>query len=70
MKIEVRADIAANGDIREATRLTVDNLYNETTDMANSNRYTDIDLINMDWAEFDIHTEMFLADSIRKTCQK
>ncbi len=69
-RIEVRADIAARADTRKAARLAVDDWRDETTDMADNDGKAEIDPTNVGLAEFGVQTEMFLADSVRKTCRK
>ncbi len=69
-RIEVRADIAARADAREAARLAVDDWCDETTDMVDSDREAEIDPTNMGLAEFGVQTKTFLADSVRETRRK
>ncbi len=66
-RIEVRADIAARTDTREAARLAVDDWRDETTDMADSDREAEINPTNVGLAEFGVQTKTSLADNVRKT---
>ncbi len=66
-RIEVKVDIAARADAREAARLAVDDWRDETTDIADSDREAEIDPTNVGLAEFGIQTETSLADSVRET---
>ncbi len=69
-RIEVRADIAARIDAREAARLAVDDWRDKTIDMANSNGEAEIDPTNVGLVEFGVQTITSLADSVRKTRHK
>lgn len=66
-RIKIKANIAAHANTSKTAQLTVDNQCNKTTDMANSNEKTEINLINIELAKFSIETKMSLADSICKT---
>lgn len=66
-RIKVRAVIATCIDIRKAAQITVDNWYNKTTDMADSNGEAEIDPTNVELTDFGIHTKMSLANYIHKT---
>ncbi len=46
-KIEVRADIAARADAREAARLAVDDWRDKTTDMVDNDGEAEIDPTNV-----------------------
>lgn len=68
LRIEVRADIVARADAREAAKLAADDWRHETVDIVDdSNDKADVDSANIDLAEFGVHTETSLADSVRKT---
>ncbi len=69
-RIEVRANIASRADAREAAGLAVDNWRDMTTDMIDSNGEAEIDLTNVELADFGVQTKTFLTDSICKTCRK
>lgn len=66
-RIEVRDNIAARADAREAARLAVDDWRDKTTDMADSNGEAEIDSTNVESVEFGVQTKTSLADSVRET---
>ena len=70
MKIEIRTNIAVYADAHKTTQLAVDDWFDKTIDIANSNEEAEIDLTNVKLAEFGVYIEIFLVDSICKTCYK
>ena len=67
-RINVKPNIIAYTDTCKAAQLSANNWYNNTSEIANSNREAEIDLTNIDLVEFGIQTVMFLIHSIRETC--
>lgn len=66
-RIEVKTDIIARADAREAARLAADDWCDETTNMADINDEVDINSANIDLGEFGVLTQTSLADSVRET---
>lgn len=62
--IEVRANIVARPNPREPARLTTDDWYDVTIDMADSNDEADIDSANVDIVKFGAYTKTSLANSV------
>lgn len=68
--MKVRANITACADAYKAARLAVDNQRNKTTNIADSDGEAEIDLTNVELAEFGVYTETSLADNICETRRK
>lgn len=69
-KIEIRANIITCADAYKTAQLAINNWYDMTTNMTDSNGKAEIDLTNVKLAEFDILTKKLLVDSVCKTCYK
>lgn len=68
--MKVKANIAARADAYKTAWFAVNNYCNKITDIANSGKKAEIDLINIKLVKFGIYTKTSLADSICKTCYK
>lgn len=67
-RIEVRADLFAPADIREAVKLLANDWRDNSLNIADGRKdKADVDSTNIDLAEFGIHTEILLANSVKET---
>ncbi len=69
-KIEVKADFTAYADARKAAWLDVKDGRDNLSDMADNDGKAVIDFPNVELVEFDIQTQISLADNVCKTCHK
>lgn len=69
-RIEVKANIIAQADAWEATRLIADDYCNVTINMADNNDEANIDSVNVDLLEFGVQTKNLLAVSVQETCHR
>lgn len=63
-RIEIRADIIAQGNACKTASLAADDWRNLTIDMADSNNEANIDFANMDLVDIEVHIKTLLADSV------
>lgn len=70
-RIKVKADLVAHADACKAAKLAVDDWCDNSPNIANDNEdKANGDSANIDLAEFGVHTETLLANSVKETCRR